>query len=174
MSLIPYFAYGSNMLTQRLRARCPSAVVRQIAWVDNAAISFSKKSQDKSGKATIDFAAGKRIFGVVFDLADADLLGLDSFEGVGNGYDRKDDFLIQIMGSDEPIKAVTYLANPASIDRALQPFDWYLALVIAGARQHALPPAYVGILESTPARRDPKGKRPSRLEALGLLDRLSH
>jgi gamma-glutamylcyclotransferase len=169
MALIHYFAYGSNMLTERLQSRCASAKARHVACADNWALTFSKRSQDGSGKATISKATDGQVFGVVFDLDESELPELDRFEGAGDGYDRKDDFLVHIDGSQEPLNVVTYIASPTHIDTNLEPFDWYLSLVIAGARQHALPPEYVSALEATPSRADPKADRQSRRKAMELL-----
>lgn len=49
MASVQYFAYGSNMLTERLQARCNSAIVRCVASADEYRLGFSKKSQDGSG-----------------------------------------------------------------------------------------------------------------------------
>jgi hypothetical protein len=173
MPMIQYFAYGSNMLTLRLQDRCPSATVREVAWAEDLSVNFFKTSTDGSGKATITSAAGHRAFGVIFDLDEGHLSALDRFEGAGKGYDRIDDFSVRIKGSDQPIRTVSYLASPTSIDRSLQPYDWYLALVIAGAREHALPAEYITHLEATAFKADAEPSRRSRLQALALLNRLS-
>lgn len=141
MTIIRYFAYGSNMLTERLQARCASAKVRHVACARGWTLSFSKRSQDGSGKAMISPCAGRQAFGVVFDLDKRELPELDQLEGLGKGYDRKDDFLVHVAGSGEPLNVVTYVASPSHIDTDLEPFDWYLSLVVVGARQHKLPPA---------------------------------
>ena len=74
-----YFAYGSNLSTERLRARVPSARAR--------------------GRGRL------------------------------------------------PHHAFTYHANPARIDAALRPFDWYKDYVVRGAREHGLPADYIRELE---------------------------
>ncbi|MBY3115645.1 gamma-glutamylcyclotransferase family protein [Rhizobium laguerreae] len=169
MTLIHYFAYGSNMLTERLQSRCASAKARQVVCTDNWVLTFAKKSQDGSGKATVSAATGARVFGVLFDLDESELPELDRFEGVGKGYDRRVDFVVHTAAFQGPISVVTYIGNPSYIDINLKPFDWYLNLVVAGARQHALPAEYVSVLENTPSRTDPKADRQSRKEALQLL-----
>lgn len=171
MASIRYFAYGSNLLTKRLRARCPSATARHVAWADKYALTFCKKSQDGSGKATLSPCpnAGCPVFGVVFDLDEGELPELDKAEGAGKGYDRINDFPVHIDGLSEPLGVVTYIADDASIDPDLKPYDWYLKLIVAGARQHELPPRYIEAIEATPSIADPKPDRESRLEALKLL-----
>ncbi len=167
-----YFAYGSNMLTERLRARCPSARAPQVAWADKYALAFCKKSQDGSGKATLSWrpTAGCRAYGVVFDLDECALPALDKAEGAGKGYDRIDDFQVHVAGLPKPLSVVAYIADPASIDLTLKPYDWYWKLIVAGARQHELPPRYIEAIEATPSIADPKPDRKSRLEALKLLE----
>jgi hypothetical protein len=171
MAVIQYFAYGSNMLTERLRARCPSAKARGVARADNHALAFCKKSQDGSGKATLSSCPddGCRVFGVVFDLDECELPELDRFEGAGKGYDRIDGFQVHMADSPEPLSVVTYIASPAVIDPNLKPYDWYLKLVVAGARQHRLPLHYIVGIEAIPSIDDPEPDRKSRREALRLL-----
>ena len=171
MAPIRYFAYGSNMLAERLQARCPSAKPRWVASASNYALTFCKKSKDGSGKATLSSCPTDRrpVFGIVFDLDEYELPKLDKAEGAGNGYDRVDDFQVRIEGCREPLRTVTYIADPAVIDPNLKPYDWYLNLIVAGARQHKLPPQYIQAIEATPSIADPEPGRKSRQEALKLL-----
>lgn len=171
MTSILYFAYGSNMLTERLRARCKSATIRCTAAIDGYRLAFSKKSRDGSGKATLSPCsdAGCRVFGAVFDLEASELPKLDEAEGAGNGYDRINDFQVYVDGLLGPLNVITYIAASASIDPSLKPYDWYLKLIVAGARQHQLPPQYVAAIEAVQSMPDPKPKRESRLKALELL-----
>jgi hypothetical protein len=109
------------------------------------------------------------VVGVIFDLDECELPMLDKSEGAGKGYDRKDHFPVLIAGSHVPLDAVTYIASPSCIDCKLKPFDWYLNLVVEGARQHELSPEYVSALEATPSTTDPDTTRKSRMEAMELL-----
>jgi hypothetical protein len=76
MTVIQYFAYGSNILNELLRERCKSAKMRCVAAVDGYKLVFSKKSQDRSGKATIRPDEASRVYGVVFDLDETELPAL--------------------------------------------------------------------------------------------------
>jgi hypothetical protein len=134
-----YFAYGSNMLTARLTARCPNAKVIGKASALNHALEFTKRSnKDHSGKATIISAGGQSIHtpGVLFEITKSDLPSLDRAEGAGYGYDRHDDFAVRLAATDESVTAMTYIASRT--EAHLKPFDWYLALVVAGAHHHEL------------------------------------
>ncbi|MCD1634071.1 gamma-glutamylcyclotransferase [Martelella mediterranea] len=166
---LAYFAYGSNMLTERLVRRCPSARPVAPAVLENHALAFSKIGNEGSGKATLVERPGETVFGVVFmlDLSERGLL--DAFEGRGNGYDRIDDCAVRLLKDEAMVSACTYKAPPAFRDPALLPFDWYHALVIAGARQHGLPADYVDWLAAAPCRADPDRSRPSGIEAREVL-----
>jgi gamma-glutamylcyclotransferase len=174
MTSIQYFAYGSNMLTERLRARCKSATVRCAAAINGYRLAFSKNSQDGSGKATIYPCQeeGCRVYGMVFDLDESDLPTLDRFEGTGRGYDRVEGLRAQAYGTDRPFDVITYIAGPGYTNKNLKPYDWYLRLVAAGARQHTLPSDYVAAIEAVPSVNDPETDRPSRQEALKLLENI--
>lgn len=168
---ILYFAYGSNMLTERLARRCPSARPVGPAVLEGHVLAFSKIGQEGSGKATVIEQAASQVFGVVFALDPRELDLLDGFEGRGKGYDRIDDCGVRLLDDDAAVSAYTYKAPPAFRDAALLPFDWYHALVIAGARQHGLPEDYVAALAAAPRRADPDPSRASALEAREVLAR---
>jgi hypothetical protein len=79
MDTFKYFAYGSNMLTERLRERCPSAKAIGVAVAFGYALEFSKRSSDYSGKATIvrSRKSEEHVFGVVFEIAMSERAALD-------------------------------------------------------------------------------------------------
>ena len=164
-----YFAYGSNMLTERLRSpkRCPGATVFDCAFAGGWVIEFSKRSIDGSGKATLCQAAGKRTPGVLFEIPKAQLGSLDDAEGARNGYKRCESFPVQRSGSDEIVQAATYLAS--SPEENLKPYDWYLALVIAGAHQHGLGDDYLAKLRREHYSQDDNRTRKTRLDAIAAL-----
>lgn len=167
MRTVLYFAYGSNMMTARLQARCPSARPAGVAFADNYRLTFWKKGRDGSGKGHLAASPGTAQPGVLFTLSPDDLIALDGFEGAGRGYRRADDFAIRLKAAGEITQAATYVAT--DLDETLQPYDWYLALIRAGAREHAFDDETQRRLGATTCREDPDQMRASRLEALGLL-----
>ena len=94
MELFTYFAYGSNMLTERLRQRCRGAKAVDVAVASGYILEFSKESIDNSGKATLVISTEpkRQVFGVLFEIGLDDRLELDEAEGKGSGYDRNDEF----------------------------------------------------------------------------------
>ena len=164
-----YFAYGSNLLTRRLRhpLRAPSAVVLGVAAAPGFVMRFHKIGTDGSGKCTLiptgndaDVAPG-----VLYEFADSDLPGLDREEGVHLGAYARHSLRLRLPNGD-PAEAMTYIAGERYIDAACVPFDWYRDLVVAGAREHRLPPAYVRELERTAAAPDPDAARAARARRL--------
>lgn len=172
MESLSYFAYGSNMLAERLQRRCRSARFVAVGMLEGYVLSFGKKSTDGSGKATLVPSSGTQAFGVVFEVAKDDLEELDRIEGRGKGYDRFENIAAFSVPDRKPLLVTMYVAAPGFVDPALQPYDWYLALVVKGAERKGLPEAYRRKLISTPARADPDPSRPSRLQALDVLAKL--
>ena len=139
-----YFAYGSNMLSARLRARCPSAVFRTTAMVRDHVVAFGKPSVDASGKAALLPTTGKIAYGVVFEIASEELEALDEVEGPG--YRREEAFPVVCTRSGETIHTCLYLANEH--DDRLKPYDWYLALMLAGIAEHGLGNDYASVFRA--------------------------
>ncbi len=86
---VRYFAYGSNMLTARLRERVPSAAAIGIGRLVGHALRWDKRSgRDRSGKCDAE-ATGRQedvVWGVLFELDPDEKLALDRAEGLGVGY----------------------------------------------------------------------------------------
>lgn len=156
-----YFAYGSNMATARLRKRTPSAEPLGMATLPGHELRFHKRSKkDKSAKCDA-FATGdddSACIGVLFSFDPAERADLDLAEGAGKGYDAKVVTVINSQGRRR--KALTYLASPDAIDDTLKPYSWYKDHVLAGAKEHSLPPDYVAEwIEPIEAVEDPDAER---------------
>lgn len=161
-----YFAYGSNLLSHRLLARCPSARVQQVTTLADHRVAIAKESYaDGSGKATILPARGVETRGVLYTLAETDLTTLDAIEGVGKGYAR-----IRCMTAAGPAR--TYVAtDPAP---TLQAFAWYVALMIAGALEHDLGEPALNTFRAMAHRPDPAPDRPGAQAAQAALSAAGH
>ncbi len=142
-----YFAYGSNMSSAQLCGRGLSPTVRGIGWLAGKALVCNKRSVDGSGKANLIDSSTDVVWGVLYELAEADLARLDSFEG---GYERQ--VLPVQLADGTTIQAVTYVSRKLTSEAV--PYDWYKALLVAGAREHGLPDAYIAFLERLPAKAD--------------------
>lgn len=164
-----YFAYGSNMLTRRLRAasRAPSARVEATGFIEGHRLTFDKvskeKSEGRSGKCDAEATGNPsdHVYGVLFSIDRAEEKALDEAEGRDKGY-KKD--RIHVVTTDGKRTAVTYIATEK--DPSLRPYDWYKELVIAGAVEHGLPQSYVEWLRTVESQPDPNVARRTRNERL--------
>ncbi len=151
-----YFAYGSNMLTRRLRERTPSARAVGVATLAGFELRWHKVSKDGSAKCDVvpGAAADACVHGVLFEIALRDKPALDLAEGIGKGYREQQ---VEVEAAQGAIEAWTYRAT--NTDPVALPYTWYKALVVAGAREHGLPAGYVHALEAAPTKDDPRPER---------------
>lgn len=162
---VVYFAYGSNMSTARLRERMPSCKPLGIATLPGHSLRFHKRSVDNSGKCNA-FASGNddSVIGVLFSFDPAERAKLDKAEGVGSGYEHAMVTVINDKGRRR--KVLTYLASSDYVDDSFKPYGWYKDFVVAGAREHGLPPEYIAeCIESVEAIEDPKKTREKKQRA---------
>jgi hypothetical protein len=106
-------------------------------------------------------ATGSVVFGVLFQIEVAEKPALDSAEGLGNGYEQG---TTSVTCNGESRNALIYVAT--AIDDSLNPYTWYKALVVAGAREHCLPGEYVAQLEIEKAVKDANAQRHTRNMAM--------
>jgi hypothetical protein len=156
-----YFAYGSNMPTARIRARCPSAKAVGIAELPGHELRWHKRSTDGSGKCDVitSDAVEARVFGVIYEIAQSERAKLDLAEG--NDYEA----VQTVVHSGAQLLTVT-LYRAKAADPTLRPYSWYHALVVAGAKEHGLPAPYIAGLESVPADEDSDRARHDQYMAL--------
>lgn len=167
-----YFAYGSNLLSTRLAARCPSARVVGVAMTDGWTVSFSKPGGDGSGKAGLVERRGAVHPGVVYELAADEMPVLDRIEGLGHGYTRDDGFAVTMITNGDRVATATYI--PQRHDPALTPFDWYLALCIAGATENGFDPQVLASFQKTRRQPDTEHHRPARQAGIQALKLAGH
>jgi hypothetical protein len=147
-----YFAYGSNMSLQRLRARVPAAQPLGSGILYGHELRFHKRGRDGSGKCDA-FQVDKRnarVIGALFSLPQDGKAELDRIEGLGGGYEQK---MVSVARPDGSYsRAMTYYAT--DIGETLVPYCWYRQHVLAGAREFALPDDYIEAIASVPINRD--------------------
>ncbi|MDX6560182.1 MAG: hypothetical protein QOF72_3231 [Blastocatellia bacterium] len=160
---VKYFAYGSNMLTKLLRDRAPSARFSAVTRLSKHVLRFHKISEDKagsrSGKCNAYFTGNEEdvVIGVVFDI---DRNEKPSLAAAEVGY-AEEPLKLTSRGKDSSGFMFT-VADGSLLDDTLQPYDWYKALVLAGAREHNLPTEYVSALENIATVQDPDTARAKR------------
>lgn len=157
------FAFGSNMYSGRFRAYNVSPLgPGRPAVLSGYLLAFNKKStEDLSGKANVTAREGSEVWGVLYAVSSADKKKLDEGEG---GY--KPVRLPVRLEDNSTVDAWVYVAKKPDGDPALRPFTWYKRFLVEGAREHALPPAYIAILETIEAVQDEDAVRDKKKRAL--------
>ncbi len=173
-----YFAYGSNLLPRRLLERTPSASVVGTGVLRQYALRWHKSATDGSGKCDVvpcpvpaardgaEAGTGpvavplqpEHVHGVVWQIHLSEKPALDAAETLGVGYGERQVAIEMADGST--LQAWAYIAlktDPASV-----PYDWYHALVLNGARAHALPDSYLKTLEAVLTKADTDAARAAR------------
>ncbi len=151
-----YFAFGSNMLSARLRARVGEFPAGVSGEVTGHQLRFHKRSGDGSAKCDAYQTENSDdvLHGVVYHISAAQQVLLDSFEG--HGYSKLE---IPVNVNRDCVTASMYVADPDYVDPDLAPYHWYKLLVIAGAKEFALPAHYVRTILKVPAVTDPDSDR---------------
>jgi len=154
MQKIRYLAYGSNLHPLRLGARVPSARAVGVVEMRGYTLAFHKRSIDGSAKCLVygGQAPNHKTYGVVYELDAGEKADLDRYEGAGNGYYEHN---LELQLNGETCAPYLYLAQATHVDAGIVPYDWYKALVVAGARFHRFPAGYIAAIEAMPSQPDP-------------------
>jgi len=129
-----YFAYGSNMNVERVRARRMPFVSVTSGRIGDYELLFDKVGRDHQTQAHANIAprAGSVVEGVVYELSDPnDIQVMDQFEYTPVNYSRD---VIRVETRAGMIQAWTYFANPAVRRAGLRPERSYLEHLLLGAR----------------------------------------
>jgi len=139
-----YFAYGSNMNWQQMQRRCPSARFICVARLPDYQFGITRHSRlRRCGTANVFPIRGEQVWGIVYDVSDADLTILDGFE---DGYRREILSFFPRDDGEQPVSAMIYLAEIE--DKVPRPDVEYRRLIVEGARHWQLPSSYVDLLEA--------------------------
>lgn len=148
MEHFTYIAYGSNLLTARLRQRIGDFAVLGVVKLEGWRIHYNKIGADGSGKCSLDSVPGETSWGVAYRFSATAKKVLDEIEGVGKGYDTAN------LCNEQFGQCYLYLAAPDHIDRNLAPYSWYQTLVVEGAKEYGLPDDYVSYLKGIQSVKD--------------------
>jgi gamma-glutamylcyclotransferase (GGCT)/AIG2-like uncharacterized protein YtfP len=147
MSILHYFAYGSNLHPLRLKQRIASAQLVGTATIPGYELCFAKRGQDDSGKGHIKPVTHLSVVhGVVYQMAAEHKTDLDHFEGPGY---TTTSFEVEIYR--ETYACYAYVGVSSHLDENLQPFHWYKSLIILGAEFHDFPASYIRNIQQTPS-----------------------
>ena len=138
-----YFAYGSNMNWPQMQRRCPSAQFVCVARLANYEFGITRHSRLRNcGTANVFPAEGQEVCGIVYEVTDADLVTLDTFE---DGY-RRELMPVYVLGDGaQPLVVLIYVAEiETNVPRSNTE---YKRLILEGARHWNLPANDLALLE---------------------------
>jgi gamma-glutamylcyclotransferase len=152
---LPYFAYGANVHPGWLRRRIPDAELAGPGVLQGYSMAFRKRGRDGAARSDAfpsdDPAAA--LPGALYLLRAPDLGRLDA---AGAGYRAT---RVEVAGASGVFDAVMLVADPTEIATGLVPWEWYVALIRAGAALLDLPAAHRRWLEAVPTTPDPDARR---------------
>ena len=142
-----YFAYGSNMNWPQMQRRCPSAKFVCVACLPNYQFGITRHSRLRDcGTANVFSSAGAAVWGIVYDVSDADLIVMDGFE---DGYRRE---FLSVRPANNGDASITALVYVAEIDANVPlPNAEYKRVLVEGAKHWQLPAPYLAMLEGIKA-----------------------
>jgi gamma-glutamylcyclotransferase (GGCT)/AIG2-like uncharacterized protein YtfP len=142
-----YFAYGSNMNWPQMQRRCPSARFVCVARLANYQFGITRHSRLRDcGTANIFPIDQQEVWGIVYEVSEADLVILDGFE---DGYRREILPVCALADGKQPLNALVYIAE---IEKDVPlPSAEYKRLILDGATHWNLPVSYLSMLEKIQA-----------------------
>lgn len=143
-----YFAYGSNLDAEQMKVRCPTARPLRMARLAEHRLDFTHYSKRWSGGAAdILPAAGRAVWGLVYEMGPDDFARLDPFE---SGYRRVD---LALDGVGEAFAATSYTVVAKG---EYAPHPLYLEKMLRWGARWRLPGDYLGELSSIRSPMPPK------------------
>ncbi len=134
-----YFAYGSNMDVEAMRARCPRSKP-----LGAARLARHRFYIMEGGYASVMRDPRREVHGVLWDLALADVRTLDAYEDVHSGLYRK---VMQpvLRGQGASSRALVYVGGSLA---PAPPLPGYMESVLVAARHWDFPENYMRELTS--------------------------
>lgn len=129
----PYFAYGSNLWLEQMRARCPehrvvgAGMLIGYRWIITA-----------RGYASVVRSVSDLVFGMVYALSESDEERLDGCEGVEDGCYRKE--LLVVETERGKLRCLVYV-DPVQQEGTAE--QEYIERIRNGLRDARLPSSYV-------------------------------
>jgi gamma-glutamylcyclotransferase len=143
------FAYGSNMHSEQVRARCTNAKLVAVAKLPDHQLAFYGNSPVWDGaEETVLPAPGQDVWGVIYELTPSDKEKLDDwqdalFDGSGAYYHSP------AKVTDQAGKVYSVLLyKKAQLGEPQKPSEEYLDYIVQGAIERGLPAAYVDQLRA--------------------------
>ena len=130
---ILYFAFGSNMVTAQMAARCTGAEFLGVAVLADHRFRIGRR-----GYGTVVQEPGAAVYGVLWGLREEDEAALDVYEGVRHGLYQKAWRTVR-TGAGDDRQALVYVATDPTPGAAV---PGYVEKMVTAAEEHGLPQVY--------------------------------
>jgi hypothetical protein len=153
-----YFAYGSNLDRGTfLGRRRMQPLATGIGVLRDYELCFDLPiGPGERGVANVAPRPGDEVWGALYRLSHADAVRLDATEGVDKGVYRR--LAVEVVTpAGERVAAFTYRSEFSRPGR--KPSRRYLGLLLAGARELALPEAWIARLHAWPLALDERERQ---------------
>ena len=147
-----YFAYGSNLDTDRKQDRTGLIRESHIAKLSGHRLAFNKRSDRYRACANLLVNPTEEVHGVIYRCTPEALAEMDQHEGVASGHYRRESVQVEKLDGQR-VQAITYVANSQYIIPEGCPSDEYLEHILRGARAHRLSPSVIRAIEIRAGRR---------------------
>ena len=132
-----YFAYGSNMLKEQMRVRCPSSRFVATGMVLGYSLCFPRvHDRWNGGVAGLREDSTSKVEGVLYELSRSDLTILDGYEGIAAKHYSRERVKV-ILKDESQVEAWVYFANVQG-GGCFSPSDSYINVMIRGAKESGL------------------------------------
>ncbi|MFC5997140.1 gamma-glutamylcyclotransferase family protein [Quadrisphaera sp. GCM10027208] len=143
-----YAAYGSNMHPERMAHRAPHSPLHGTGWLTGWRLTFGAENLGWDGAlATVVEDPSARVYVALWEMSDADVAVLDSWEGVDIGLYRKVQVRVSTLDGEE----VAWLYVLDDYEGGL-PSALYVGMLAEAAEAAGAPADYVTWLQNLPCR----------------------
>ena len=139
-----YFAYGSNLDTAQMRARCHYAEVLAVGHLPDYWLDFTRYSKMwQGGVADIVMSEGKEVWGLVYKVTESGLELLDEYEGYPVAYTRFQARIETQSGSLQNVWVYTIEKKKEFVP----PSSEYIGIIKHAAAQYDFPEYYQELID---------------------------
>ena len=144
VSPLPYFGYGTLLGETQMRRNYPSARKIGLGFYDQHELAFWRYADAADGGCSIAHRPDSILFGVLYELSQADMTMLLEVGGLAKWYEAREIDVTRVTGGR--VRAITLRVEGYRGDWV--PHADYAALVTNGAREAGLPAEYQAKLDA--------------------------
>ncbi len=148
-----YFSYGSNISLEKMLKLCPNARLVGTGYLADYQLVFTAHLEQRSrGGADVVPQTGEEVWGLTYEISDAELAAMDANKFYPAIYDRIE-VPIHLQNAQTTVLAWTYVMQDKQKSFA-QPTVEYVQLLLTAAQANQFPQAYQEYLASFVMNRD--------------------